>query len=420
MQVGLECIGRIDVDLMGEVLMLAKTSLDALGKSSRLDISHMGFIGGLIRNEKLTQTQSAQIINCISEKNTSGLRCLCEENGLSNEFSNNITALATLHGTYKEVADELSGLSVNDETNAALRELENLDSVLEKLGVGSGISIDFSIVNDISYYNGIMFQGYIEGVPSKVLSGGRYDDLIRKFGKHSGAIGFAIYIDLLEEQVQSRKNDMEDSGIINIALPKGRLGEKAYEIFEKAGFECSEIKEESRKLVFENRSKGIRYFWVKPSDVSIYVERGVADIGVVGKDILLEDVKDVYELLDLGIGVCKICVAAEKGKKLGGSGKAIKVATKFPNIALNHYANQGVEIDVIKLNGSIELAPLLGLSDVIVDIVETGKTLYANNMEPTEDIAEISARLISNKASYKFNQTKIDDLCSKIQRGEAK
>ena len=189
---------------------------------------------------------------------------------------------------------------------------------------------------------------------------------------------------------------------LNIALPKGRLGEKVYDMFEKAGFECPPIKETSRKLIFENEVIGIRYFWVKPSDVAIYVERGAADIGVAGKDILLEYSPDVYELLDLGIGKCSMAVAAKAGF-VDNRNKTLRVATKFTNIAKRYYASLGRDIDIIHLNGSIELAPILDLSDVIVDIVETGATLKENNLEVVEKFESISARLIANKASFKFS-----------------
>ena len=172
--------------------------------------------------------------------------------------------------------------------------------------------------------------------------------------------------------------------MLNIALPKGRLGEKVYSMFEKAGYECPSIKETNRKLIFENKNKGIRYFWVKPSDVSIYVERGAADIGVAGKDILLEYSPNVYELLDLDMGKCKMCVAAKKEFR-DEDVKVLKVATKFTKIASDYYSKIGRDIDIIKLNGSIELAPILGLSDVIVDIVETGSTLKENNLEENID-----------------------------------
>lgn len=202
--------------------------------------------------------------------------------------------------------------------------------------------------------------------------------------------------------------------MINIALPKGRLGEKAYGILEEAGYECPSIKEESRKLIFENEEKGVRYFWVKPSDVVIYVERGAADIGIAGKDIILEYSPNIYELADLGIGKCRMAVAAKKDF-YDRRDRTLRVATKFPNIARDFYNKQSREIDIIKLNGSIELAPILGLSDVIVDIVETGKTLYENNLEPKQDIVQISARLVANKASYKFKNKEIKEICEKIQ-----
>ncbi len=202
--------------------------------------------------------------------------------------------------------------------------------------------------------------------------------------------------------------------MINIALPKGRLGEKVYDIFEKAGYDCPSIRENNRKLIFENEVNGVRYFWVKPSDVAIYVERGAADIGVAGKDILLEYSPDVYELLDLGMGKCRMAVAAEKGFR-DNTAQTLRVATKFPNIAKKFYSEKSREIDIIKLNGSIELAPILHLSDVIVDIVETGTTLRENNLEPLETIVPISARLIANKVSYKFKNAQITALCEKIK-----
>ncbi|MBQ8496458.1 MAG: ATP phosphoribosyltransferase [Clostridia bacterium] len=195
--------------------------------------------------------------------------------------------------------------------------------------------------------------------------------------------------------------------MINVALPKGRLGEKVYDMFEAAGFDCPSIKENNRKLTFENEEKGLRFFWVKPSDVAIYVERGAADIGIAGKDILLEYCPDVYELLDLGIGKCRMAVAAKSGFR-DNREKTLRVATKFTRIAREYYAGKGRDIDIIHLNGSIELAPILGLSDVIVDIVETGKTLLENDLIPMETVVPISARLIANKANFKFKSEKIE------------
>ena len=202
--------------------------------------------------------------------------------------------------------------------------------------------------------------------------------------------------------------------MLNIALPKGRLGEKVYAIFEAAGFECPSIKENSRKLVFENEHKQVRYFWVKPSDVAIYVERGAADIGVAGKDILLEYEPDIYELLDLNLGKCNMAVAAPADFH-DDENRTLRVATKFTNIAAHYYAGIGRQIDMIKLNGSIELAPILGLSDVIVDIVETGTTLKENNLSVIQTILPISARLIANKASFQFKGAQIEAFLCQVR-----
>lgn len=201
--------------------------------------------------------------------------------------------------------------------------------------------------------------------------------------------------------------------MLNIALPKGRLGEKVYAMFADAGFACPALLRPGRKLIFENEQTGVRYFWVKPSDVAIYVARGAADIGVAGKDILLEYAPDVYELLDLDIGKCRMAVAAPKTFADDPS-KTLRVATKFSNIARNYYATLGRDIDIIHLNGSIEIAPILGLSDVIVDIVETGTTLKENDLQVMETIVPISARLIANKASYKFKTEAINKLLSQM------
>jgi len=202
--------------------------------------------------------------------------------------------------------------------------------------------------------------------------------------------------------------------MLNIALPKGRLGEKVYDLFEKAGYECPSIREPNRRLIFENPEKGVRYFWVKPSDVSIYVERGAADIGVAGKDILLEYQPNIYELLDMNMGKCHMAVAAPK-EFTDDDTRTLRVATKFSNIASHYYSGIGRDIDIIHLNGSIEIAPLLGLSDVIVDIVESGRTLLENNLEEKAFILPISARLIANKSAFQFKGRQIEEIVKQLK-----
>ncbi|MEA4988227.1 MAG: ATP phosphoribosyltransferase [Anaerovorax sp.] len=202
--------------------------------------------------------------------------------------------------------------------------------------------------------------------------------------------------------------------MLNIALPKGRLGDQVYELLERIGYDCKSIYEENRKLVFENIENGVRYLLVKPSDVAIYVEHHAADIGIVGKDILLEHQPDVYELLDLNLGRCRMAVAA-KNNYVEDKDRTLRVATKFVNIAKDYYAGMNRDIDIIKLNGSIELAPILGLSDVIVDIVESGNTIRENNLKIIDEFKQISARLIANKSSYVFKNEMIGQIVEKLQ-----
>lgn len=203
--------------------------------------------------------------------------------------------------------------------------------------------------------------------------------------------------------------------LLNIALPKGRLGERAYALLARAGYPCPAVLEDNRRLTFENEEAGVRYFWVKPADVAVYVEHGATDVGIAGKDILLEHRPDVYELLDLRMGRCRMCVAGP-ADFIDRPERTLRVATKFPNIAREYYGARGRDIELITLGGSIELAPIVGLSDVIVDIVETGATLRENGLATLREIAPISARLIVNKASFKFCGEAVQALTRRVER----
>lgn len=202
--------------------------------------------------------------------------------------------------------------------------------------------------------------------------------------------------------------------MLRVALPKGRMGDKVYSLFSKTGHACREFSENNRKLVLKSDDGELSYILVKPSDVTVYVERGAADLGVVGKDVMLEYGPDVYELLDLKLGKCKIAVAGKKGVRPPRFGP-LKVATKYPHIVKKYYGSLGRQTDIIELHGSIELAPILGMSDVIVDIVETGTTLRENNLEIYEVIGESSARLIANRSVYNLSGQKIAKIVSALK-----
>lgn len=410
-QTGLECIGDIDNKNVCEVLTLAIKSLQQLSDKYLLNISHNGFISGVFDETDISNKVKSEIYKAIYQRNTALITNICERENIKSRVENVLLRLCLIYEPISNL-EVIKPLVLNDNMQVAFDEMSEIVSVLKEQNMIENVMLDFSIENDMNYYNGIVFDGYINELSEGILAGGRYDNLVQKLGVKKGAIGFAVYLDLLERTLDSKTDDNE---YINVALPKGRLGEKAYAILEKSGFDCPAIYEKGRKLIFENPDKKVRYFWVKPSDVSIYVEKGAADVGIVGKDILLEQGSDVYEMLDLGLGKCRMAVAGKKDF-VDDKNKTLVVATKFPNIAKSYYNSISRQIDIIKLNGSIEIAPLLKLSDVIVDIVETGKTLLENDLEPKETIAQISARLIANKSSYKFKNEKITKLREEIAK----
>ena len=363
-QMGLECIGAVGAAEQAEVVRLALESLASLEVPTVLEVSHMGFVTALLDTLHVDAAARPRLLELLRDKNAHELHAAALQSGLDEAAANALTTILSLQ----------------------------------------------------------VCSGCVAGVPRAVLKGGRYDLLAQRFTPGACALGFALYLDELE-RLSAPLPPVQQQGTerqwLNIALPKGRLGDKAYGLLAAAGYEANENYNETRKLVVENPEAGVRYFLVKPSDVAIYVEHGAADIGIVGKDILTESGADVYELLDTGMGKCRMCVAGPRNF-VDDESRALRVATKFVNIARAHYESIGRDIDIIKLNGSIELAPILGLSDVIVDIVETGTTLKENNLAVLEEFMPISARFIANKASYKFKYAQLTELLNKMKEALAK
>ena len=198
--------------------------------------------------------------------------------------------------------------------------------------------------------------------------------------------------------------------IITFALAKGRLAEQAFTLLEQLGVDCSEPRNPGRQLVLWDKASNVRFILVKPSDVPTYVDHGVADIGVVGKDTLLEAGRPLYEVLDLGFGKCRLCIAGYAAQQPSATRATFRVATKYPNIARSYYDSKGQTIEIIELHGSVELGPVIGLSDVILDIVESGSTLKANGLTVLETVCECSARLVVNRVSMKTKQARIQEI----------
>lgn len=418
-QMGLECMGAVDAAVQAEVVGLALQSLAALGVATVLEISHMGFVTGLLDALNIEPAVRGRLLEYLRGKNGHELRRAAEKFGLSAAAADSLCGLLALHGAPAEVLQQAETCCLCETQRSALTELRQLVDTLP--AQGCELRLDLSMADEMDYYNGLVFVGYAAGIPCAVLKGGRYDYLMQRFTPTANAIGFAIYLDELERlaaPLPPVQQKQPEKIWLNIALPKGRLGDTMYNLLENAGYSADEDYNDTRKLVVENPAAGVRYFLVKPSDVAIYVEHGAADIGFVGKDILTESAADVYELLDTGLGKCRMCVAGPK-QFVDDESRALRVATKFVNIARDHYERRGRDIDIIKLNGSIELAPILGLSDVIVDIVETGTTLKENDLTVLEEFMPISARFIANKASYKFKYQRVTELLQKMKEALA-
>ncbi|OOO00594.1 MAG: ATP phosphoribosyltransferase [Epulopiscium sp. Nele67-Bin004] len=391
-QVGVEYIGHIDIEQTVEVLHLAIQSLQAISDDYTLCISHVGVVQQILDKLGLEITEKQIVINYLRGKNMHDLKLYLDDLG--------------------KPSDELLKLT-NISHNV---EIDSLDEVIKKLSDVtdcSKVCIDFSHISNTEYYNDLVFTGYVKGLATSVISGGRYDNLLDKMGINAkSALGFAVNLSEINKLNENEVMPVQDTDMIDIALPKGRLGDKVYKLFKDKGYSADEFEDNTRKLVFEDKENGVRFFLIKPSDVAVYVERGIADIGIVGRDSLIESGADVYELLDLGMGKCSMCVCSPVDYVDDGK-KPLNVATKYSNIAKEYYQNRN--IDIIKLNGSIELAPLLGLSHVIVDIVETGSTLRENNLKVDTKIMDLSARVIASKSRYNFNKDKINKLVEVIK-----
>ena len=414
-QMGLEMLGAVGEAQVQQAVCLAARSLDALGADWVLEVSHMAYLFGLFDALGVPDAARAKLLEKLREKNAHELRAAAGAAGLADAAADILCSVLNLCGSYADTLAKAAALCRNDAMRAAVAELEALAVPLEK--AGGVIRLDMTLAGEMEYYNGLVFQGYLKALPRPLLKGGRYDLLMQKFTPGAGAIGFAVYLDELDRlsaPLPPVQKNSTDRVMLNVALPKGRLGDKVYHLLAGIGYGCPEDYNATRKLVVENPEAGIRYFLVKPSDVAIYVEHGAADVGIVGKDILTEASADVYELLDTGLGKCRMCVAAPADYQDDPS-RPVRVATKFVNIAKSYYASMGRDIDIIKLNGSIELAPILGLSDVIVDIVETGTTLRENGLKVVTEFMPISARFIANKASYQFKHAEMDTMLEKLR-----
>ncbi len=421
-QMGIELIGDSSYESDLEMLSMAAQAMKKVTTGSfRIELGHVGIYKLLMDKLKATPDEKESIHRYVSLKNYAAL------NDILDKFPKNKTikilkALPGLFGGAEALKDAKTLTEGYDsKLTDMLSYMEKIIRSLKKEGTYENVMIDFGLVNQAEYYSSLIFKGYMEGTGEPVLSGGRYDDLFSDFGEDYPATGFAINVDLLTSGILSRASSKKSgksrsNGKLRIALTKGRLEDSFVDMLESAGYDCKNIREKGRKLLLTIPGTNIEVFLAKAPDVITYVEHGVCDIGIVGKDTITEQGGTYYEILDLAIGKCKFALATPKDEDFYDGFGIRRIATKYPEVAGDYFEKKGMDVDIIRIEGSVELAPLLSLADGIVDIVETGTTLKENGLEVIEDIKKISARLIVNITSMKMKKTEIDGLVDNLKK----
>ncbi|MDO5141745.1 MAG: ATP phosphoribosyltransferase regulatory subunit [Eubacteriales bacterium] len=418
LQIGAELIGVDGLAADQDILSAAFDALTGTGAEHfRIELGHAEIYKALIEELGAAPAAAEGIRRLIENKSFAALGDALAPYG-SSTAARALRAMPQLFGGV-EVLDAVESLTGNVRVLGAVAYLRRLYQALDAAGYGSRIMIDLGLVHEMDYYTGVMFRGYIGGAGAAILSGGRYNALCAKFGKDMPAGGFGIDVELVAESLQGAAHPEAAvrRDTVRIALTKGRLEKKTLALLKAAGYDISELEAGSRKLIFTLPDAGVEIVLAKAADVITYVEHGVCDMGVVGKDTIMEKGGSFYEMVDLGFGKCRFALATKKGKDVYGGYKTPVIATKYPAVTKAFFNRKNMDVETIKIEGSVELAPLLELADAIVDIVETGTTLRENGLEVIEDVAPISARVIVNLASAKLKKAAVQKVISELESG---
>ena len=422
-QLGAELMGDSSVKADVEMISMLVASLQKAGlKEFQISIGQVQFFRSLLLEADLELEVEDALRFQISQKNIFAVEEILEESDMPDNLKKAFASLTTLAGSV-EVLEKAKKLTDNEKALKAISILEDIYEGLKGCGCEKYVSFDLGMLSKYNYYTGIIFRAYTFGSGEAIVKGGRYDKLLSHFGRKLPAVGFAIVIDQLmlaleRKEEAAKKQQVSGDRYLTFALGKGRLAKKTLELFEKIGIHMEEMKDpDTRKLIFVNEDLKLRFFLAKGPDVPTYVEYGAADIGVVGSDTIIEESRKMYEVLDLGFGKCRMCVCGPaSAKEKLESQELIRVATKYPNIAKDYFYNKKHQtVEIIKLNGSIELAPIVGLAEVIVDIVETGSTLRENGLEVLEEVRPLSARMVVNRVSMEMERERIAKLINDIK-----
>lgn len=417
-QCGVEFIGDGTAEADAQMLAMVVDSLKAIGMNQfQISVGHAGFFDALLDAASLHRIHANKLHTLLDNKNFLGVEEFVESLEIEDSLKNLFLLLADFDITDEDLVNAKNWAKNYPKVAKAIVSLEDLNKNVKDKEIKQFISFDLGMISNYEYYTGIIFAGYTYGLGEPIVKGGRYDTLLSNFDKDAPAIGFAFVVDQLLSAISAKKTVKEDR-YLTFALGKGRLAKKTLKLFEEIGITCEEIFDpNTRKLIFVNEELKLRFFLSKGPDVPTYVEHGAADIGIVGKDTILEEGRNIYEVLDLGFGNCRMCICGpESAKELLKHQEQIRVATKYPHIAKDYFYNEKHQtVEIIKLNGSIELAPIVGLSDVICDIVETGATLRENGLDVLEEVCPLSARMVVNEVSMKMENERITKLIRQLK-----
>ena len=421
-QIGVECIGEAGPQADAEVVELMAEALELAGvRGCKLALATVGVLRALLAASGASAQWTEQVLAAFHASNFVEVdRLTGEAAAVPPVFAAAIRALPRIRGG-REAVEEVRALVAPLGCEDGLDDFERTCDLLAEAGLADRILVDFSVMSSFDYYTGIVFEAYAPELGTPLGSGGRYDNMIGSYGESRPAAGFAFSLEQAMAAAAASDRAAESEAAerpLRIAVPKGSLNADTVAALETAGLDVTGLADPGRQLIIRN--PGVEYVIVRPTDAPAFVSLGAADCGICGKDSLLEAASDVVELVDLGYGACRFVVAEPAGagdaadehyRRLG----SLRIATKYPNITRAHYAKTGTQVEIVKLHGNIELAPLTGMAERIVDITATGTTLRENDLVVVDDVLSSTARFFSNTCAFRTD-ARIVQLANTLQR----
>ncbi len=406
-QLGIELIGDAGSSADVETLQLAAEALDAVGVSGwKIVCGSVKPMKELVEAFGLTPSERASVLGFVHASDLVGLDEFVAGLDLPDAGKHALAGLARINGDASCLAAARDLLGACGLDTACVDELEDLLSSARALGFGNRVSVDFSVMNSFDYYTGLVFGIYAPGVASPIGSGGRYDDAFSRLGETDlPAAGFALSLEQIEEALSCRAD--RKARPLRIAVPKGSLFADTVDALERAGLDVGDLRNPGRRLVVH--AGDIDYVIVRPTDAPVFVASGGADCGICGRDSLIEADLDSVQLLDLGFGACRFVVAEPRSAEGAADARyarfgSIRVSTKYPRIAQAYYDRIGKQADIVTLHGNIELGPMVGMADRIIDITATGTTLRENDLVVVDEVLECTARFFASPASLRCDE----------------